>query len=181
MNFRKTDYSANKYAKGIVYRFTDSTDEIDLDSFLSSEGNLTQADFDELKRLSDGIYYEDQKTEKRNTRKNTGLDGFEEFSCALSVPSAEDVYLEQCDQIEKEQNHRDRVSFMYEILASMNTIQRRRYVLHVARQMTIREIAEIEGGVSHQAIHRSIMRAKQKIASFIAGHQNRGAKTGSLR
>ena len=41
MDFRRTDYSANKYAKGIVYRFTDSTDEIDLDSFLSSEGNLT--------------------------------------------------------------------------------------------------------------------------------------------
>ena len=56
-NYKNSDYALNKYSEGIVYQFTDSMVEVTLADYLRENPEKTEADFMELKALSDAIYH----------------------------------------------------------------------------------------------------------------------------
>ena len=72
-NYQSTDYAVNKNADGIVYRFAYQTIEVTLDDYLRENPGKTAADFAELKALSDADYYETDRSDCRQTWKNTFL------------------------------------------------------------------------------------------------------------
>ena len=55
-NYTKEHYAINKYRKGIVYRGVDGNYEITMEGFLQANPNMTEADFDYWKSLSDELY-----------------------------------------------------------------------------------------------------------------------------
>ena len=57
-NYRKSDYTANKFSQGIVYRFNGETIEVTLEDYLRENIGKTEQDFQKLKAVSGQIYYE---------------------------------------------------------------------------------------------------------------------------
>jgi hypothetical protein len=62
-NYRDSDYAANKNAKGIVCRFANQIIEITLEDYLRENPDKNEADFTELKSLSDEIYLKQVRAE----------------------------------------------------------------------------------------------------------------------
>ena len=92
-NYRKNDYAANKYSPNIVYRFNDEIIEISLEDYLEENPDRTEQDFLKLKALSDEIYYEQDRAENTQTRKNISIQGMEEMNCC-ATRSLEDEWEE---------------------------------------------------------------------------------------
>ena len=69
-NYRKSDYAVNKNSPNIVYRFHNEIIEITLEDYLKENPDKTEHDFAELKALSDQIYYEQDRAESAQTRKD---------------------------------------------------------------------------------------------------------------
>jgi len=85
-NYRKSDYTINKYSPNIVYRFHDEIIEVSLEDYLKENPDKTEQDFAELKALSDEIYYEQDRTESAQTRKDVSIHGLEEMDCCSTRP-----------------------------------------------------------------------------------------------
>ena len=85
-NYRKSDYAINKYSPNIVYRFHDEIIEVSLEDYLKENPDKTEQDFAELKALSDEIYYEQDRTESAQTRKDVSIHGLEEMDCCSTRP-----------------------------------------------------------------------------------------------
>lgn len=77
-NYRKSDYAINKSSPNIVYRFHNEIIEITLEDYLKENPDKTEHDFAELKALSDQIYYEQDRAESAQTRKDVSIHGLEE-------------------------------------------------------------------------------------------------------
>ena len=77
-NYRKSDYAINKNSPNIVYRFHNEIIEITLEDYLKENPDKTEHDFAELKALSDQIYYEQDRAESAQTRKDVSIHGLEE-------------------------------------------------------------------------------------------------------
>ena len=77
-NYRYSDYAVNKYSKAIVYRFADKVIEVTLEAYLAENPGKTVQDFEELKILSDEIYFEKDRSENAQTKKNLSIHGIEE-------------------------------------------------------------------------------------------------------
>lgn len=80
--YQDSDYAVNKFSKGIVYRFSNETIEITLEAYLRDNPGKTKADFTALKALSDEIYYEQDRADSAQTRKDISIHGLETQSCA---------------------------------------------------------------------------------------------------
>lgn len=166
-NYRDSDYAANKYADGIVYHFADKTVEVTLADYLRDNPGGTEADFAELKALSDEIYLEQVQSEYRQTYKNVSLTGLVE-TCACVAPAPEDVLAKRQEESER---HQTRLNVASAALDKLTDTQRRRYILHNANGLTTRQIAEREG-VSRAAVVYSLQWAEKKIKKyFIAGEK----------
>ena len=76
-NYRKSDYAINKNSPNIVYRFHNEIIEITLEDYLKENPDKTEHDFAELKALSDQIYYEQDRAESAQTRKDVSIHGLE--------------------------------------------------------------------------------------------------------
>lgn len=74
-DYRKSDYAINKYSPNIVYRFHDEIIEVALEDYLKENPDKTEQDFAELKALSDEIYYEQDRAESTQTRKDVSIHG----------------------------------------------------------------------------------------------------------
>lgn len=85
-DYRKSDYAINKYSPNIVYRFDDEIIEVSLEDYLKENPDKTEQDFAELKALSDGIYYEQDRAESAHTRKNVSIHSLEEMGCCSTRP-----------------------------------------------------------------------------------------------
>ncbi len=68
-NYKGSDYAANKYSSGIVYRTANQTIEISLSDYLEANPDKTKQDFYKLKVLSDQIYLEQAQNENKSTKK----------------------------------------------------------------------------------------------------------------
>ena len=91
-NYTKEHYAINKYRKGIVYRGVDGNYEITMEGFLQENPNMTEADFDYWKALSDELYKEEGRKSNEITRMNVSIGDIEETQL-VSVESAETEFV----------------------------------------------------------------------------------------
>ena len=119
-NYKDSDYALNKYSEGIVYKFTDVTIEVTLEDYLRDNPDKTEADFMELKTLSDEIYYQQDRQEQRTSRLNVSINGLEETE-KVATPSVDTLLLQK----EEEENV---LEAAYQLLHSgkLTPIQKRR-------------------------------------------------------
>ena len=161
-NYRDSDYAANKKAKGIVYRFANQNIEITLEDYLRENPDKNEADFTELKFLSDEIYLKQVRAENAQTKKNVSIHSLEATTLCC-VASPEDDLIESEVQAEKQKQRR---KIAAKALSTLTEVQRRRYLMYVADEFTIRQIADLEG--SHfTSVSESICAAKQKIKKYL--------------
>lgn len=90
-DYRKSDYAINKYSPNIVYRFDDEIIEVSLEDYLKENPDKTEQDFAELKALSDGIYYEQDRAESAHTRKDVSIHSLEEMGCCSTRPLEDEL------------------------------------------------------------------------------------------
>jgi len=163
-NYRDSDYAANKYAGGIVYRFANETVVVTLADYLRENPGKTEADFAELKALSDEVYLEQARDENRQTYRNVSLYGLDETD-ACCVPSPEEIVIDQPDRAASRARMRQQA---HQALSTLTEAQRRRYVQYHVDGLTEEQIAEMEGS-SHQAVSKSLYWAEKKIKKVLAG------------
>ena len=164
-NYAQSDYSLNKNAKGIIYRFADQIVEVTLEDYLRENPNKTPADFAELKALSDSDYYETDRADYRQTWKNTSLNTLDEDEMLVfSAPAVEEELIDQREQAEAYAKMQTSAAFA---LDKLTDVQRRRYLMYHVRGLTMRQIADKEG-VLHSKIQNSLDAAEKKIKKFLA-------------
>lgn len=163
-SYRGNDYALNKFSNGIVYRFADQTIEITLESYLAENPGKTEQDFRELKALSDAIYLEQDRLEDAQSGKSR-----------ISIFEAEDAGLYATRPLDEEwteryieiQNRRYAQQALHQLLQTgiLTETQRRRFLLHVFKGMSTRQIARLDG-TSHQAVSKSLNFAIAKLKGF---------------
>lgn len=155
-NYRKSDYALNKYSKGIVYQFSDGIVEITLEDYLKDNPEKTAADFAELKALSDAIYYKQDREDSAKTRRNISLHSVETTEQCSTLP-LEDEWIET-------NNLRYAGQAVQGLLESgiLTEVQQRRFVLHIVKGLSFRQIAQMEG-ISHKNVAKSVYLAIQKL------------------
>lgn len=164
-NYRKSDYALNKYSKNIIYRFYDEIIEITLEDYLKENPDKTETDFVELKALSDQIYYEQDREESAQTRKDISIYELLETEHCATRPLEE----EWEEQIIEMQNRRYAWKALEQLLTAgaLTEIQKRRFQLHVFQGLSTRQIGRMEG-TSHQAVAKSLNLALGKLKKFFS-------------
>jgi hypothetical protein len=162
-NYTESDYAINKKADGIVYRFADQTVEVTLTDYIRENPGKTSADFAKLKALSDSDYYELDRNNLRQTRRNVQLSGLDETDLC-SAPSPEAEVIERDGQADRQ---RKRHEMAMQALGKLTDVQRRRYLMYHAQDMTVREIAAVDG-VKHPSVVECLLSAEKKIKKFLA-------------
>lgn len=165
-DYRKSDYAINKYSPNIVYRFyDDEIIEVSLEDYLKENPDKTEQDFAELKALSDEIYYEQDRAESTQTRKDVSIHGLEEMDCCSTRPLEEEL-----EELAAEVQNRRYARIALERLFAagvLTEVQKRRFRLHVFRGLSTRQIGRLEG-TSHQAVAKSLNLAIEKLKKFFA-------------
>lgn len=158
-NYKDSDYALNRYSQGIVYKFADSIVEVTQEDYLHDNPNKTEADFAELKALSDEIYYKQDRQEYRTSRLDVSMSGIEET--VIARVSAIDVELIRKDEEEKA------LDAAMKLLHSrkLTSIQQRRFLLYFFKGLSTRQIAKLEG-VHQRAVWDSLMWAEKKLKKF---------------
>jgi DNA-directed RNA polymerase specialized sigma24 family protein len=164
-NYKDSDYALNKYSANIVYRFADRIHEVTLADYLADNPGKTEADFLALKSLSDEIYLKQAKDEYTQTYKNSPIEALH-GDIAAAVPSPEDALMEKLDAAELSAVRRAKLALAYRIMDKLSEKQRRRYVQYHTQGLTLRQMAAAEG-LTHKAIHKSIMGVEKKIKKYI--------------
>ena len=164
-NFRKSDYAINKNSPNIVYRFHNEIIEITLEDYLKENPDKTEHDFAELKALSDQIYYEQDRAESAQTRKDVSIHGLEETEhCATRALDEE--WEERIADIQNRKYAWKALKQLFTV-GALTEIQKRRFQLHVFQGMSTRQIGRMEG-TSHQAVAKSINLAIAKLKKYFA-------------
>ena len=161
-NYKDSDYALNKYSKGIVYRFADGAVEVTMEVYLRENPDKTESDFNELKALSDAMYYEQDRDDYHRTWKDTSLQSLGETNiCAVSSP--EDYIVEQPELVAKKRQRRE---IGLKVFKKLTEVQRRRYLMYHVKRLSMRQIADIEGA-HFTAIQESLQAAERKIKKFL--------------
>ncbi len=161
--YNKSDYAINKYSAGIVYRFADETIEVTLEVYLRENPDKTEANFRELKAISDAIYCEQYNSDAKQTRPNkrVTIDLCEICENSDSDPLAT-AYIEKLD--------RENVALAIQRLldsGELTQIQEMRFRAHFFYGESIREIAKKEG-VHHTTVLDSISQSIKKFIKFFS-------------
>ena len=160
--YQDSDYAVNKLSKGIVYRFSNETIEITLEAYLRDNPGKTKADFTALKALSDEIYYEQDRADSAQTRKDISIHGLETQRCATRPLDEE--WLEKLLEIQNRQYARQALRRLLQS-GVLTNVPRRRFFLHVFQGQSTRQIARLDG-TSHQAVAKSLNLAIAKLKNF---------------
>lgn len=159
-NYRKTDYAINRYSPNIVYRFDNEIVEVTPEDYLKENPDKTRQDFSDLKALSDDIYYEQDRLESAQTRKDISIHGLEEMDCCATLP-LEDEWEELVTAIQNRRNARLTLKqLLYKDV--LTKAQKRRFLLYLFHGLSTRQIGRMEG-VSHQAVAKSFSQAIKKL------------------
>ncbi len=150
-NYRDNNYAVNKYSKAIVYRFADKVIEVTLEAYLAENPGKTVQNFEELKTLSDEIYFEQDRSENAQTKKNLSIHGIEETDKLSTLP-LEDEYIRR----QEEQLLEDIID------KYLTENQARRIRLCIYQGLSSRKIARLEG-LHYRTIQDSLVLAKKKI------------------
>ena len=164
-DYRKSDYAINKYSPNIVYRFHNEIIEITLEDYLKENPGKTKDDFAELKALSDQIYYEQDRADSAQTRKDVSIHGLEETEhCATRALDEE--WEERIVDI---QNRKYAWKALEQLFTkgALSEVQKQRFRLHIFQGLSTRQIGRMEG-VSHQAVAKSINLAITKLKKYFS-------------
>lgn len=164
-DYRKSDYAINKNSPNIVYRFHNEVLEITLEDYLKENPDKTEKDFAELKALSDQIYYEQDRAESAQTRKDDSLTGLEETKVCATLPLDEE-WEEKLTEFQNRLYARRAFEKLFEADV-LTEIQKRRFCLYVFKGLSIRQIGRLEGR-SHQVVAKSLNLAIRKLKKFFA-------------
>ena len=164
-NYRKSDYAINKNSPNIVYRFHNEIIEITLEDYLKENPDKTEHDFAELKAQSDQIYYEQDRAESAQTRKDDSLTGLEESKVCATRPLDEE-WEEKLTEFRNRLCARKAFEQLFEADV-LTEIQKRRFCLYIFRGLSTRQIGRLEG-TSHQAVAKSLNLAIEKLKKFFA-------------
>ena len=166
-NYISSDYALNKYSEGIVYRFADGIVVVTMADYLAENPDKTEYDFRALKKLSDDDYFERDRKENAQTKKNVPFGELEE-TMLCCAPSPLDILIGEIDAQEQTARHGQRLGTAKRALGKLTDAQRRRYLLHVVDGLSVREIAEIEGA-HFTSVSESLQAAKKKIKKVLSG------------
>ncbi len=163
-NYTDSDYALNRYSAGIVYRFADgSTVTVTLADYLAENPGKTEADFRALKELSDSNYFQTDRAENAQTKKNKPLD---ELSATMRyAPSPEDLHIGGIEAHEAAERRERQVELSDAALDRLTDTQRRRYLMRHRDGKTEEEIAKAESA-TQQAVSQSLLWAEKKIKKF---------------
>ena len=165
-DYRKSDYAINKYSPNIVYRFHDEIVEVSLEDYLKENPDKTAQDFTKLKALSDEIYYEQDRAESAQTRKDVSIHGLEEMDCCSTRPLEEELEELAAEVQNRHPRRYARIALERLFAAGVLTeVQKRRFRLHVFRGLSTRQIGRLER-TSHQAVVKSLNLAIGKLKKF---------------
>ena len=159
------DFSMHKNSPNIVYRFHNEIIEITLEDYLKENPDKTEHDFAELKALSDQIYYEQDRAESAQTRKDVSIHGLEETEhCATRALDEE--WEERVVDIQNRKYAWKAFEQLFTV-GALTEGQKRRFRLHVFQGLSTRQIGRMEG-TSHQAVAKSINLAIAKLKKYFA-------------
>lgn len=158
-NYRKSDYALNKYSRGIVYKFTDEIVEVTLEDYLRENPGKTEADFLELKALSDEMYLNQDRLDYTQTRKNLSIHGMEENEACATRPLDE----EYAENEEKKRVMQAADKLFRE--GKLTEKQKRRFTQHFFRGLSLRQIADMES-VHFTSVDESLKRAADKLKQY---------------
>lgn len=158
-NYKDSDYALNKFSEGIVYRFADRIVEITLEDYLAENPGKTAEDFLELKALSDEIYHQQVTDENRTSRLDVTINGLEETE-QLSTEAPDIALIHKIDEGQA-------LKAAKRLLESgkLTAVQRRRFILHFFKGLSIRQIA-LNEGVHQRAVWDSLQWSAKKLKKF---------------
>lgn len=129
-NYRK-GLCDKQNSPNIVYRFHNEIIEITLEDYLKENPDKTEHDFAELKALSDQIYYEQDRAESAQTRKDVSIHGLEETEhCATRALDEE--WEERVVDIQNRKYAWKALEQLFTV-GALTEVQKRRFRLHVFR------------------------------------------------
>ena len=155
-NYKDSDYALNKFSQGIVYKFADGIVEVTLEDYLRDNPGRTEADFAELKALSDEIYYHQDRQEQRTSRYDVSLDRVEEMDVAAAPP----IDVELIRRYEEEKVLKAARNLLES--GKLTAIQKGRFYLHFFQGLSTRQIAKLEG-INQKTAWESLMWAGKKL------------------
>lgn len=160
-DYKKSNYALNKVRKGIVYRNADgSILEVTFEKITKDNPKFTVEDFEKLKRLSDELYHEEEKSDNLQAHYvKASLDDYVSDKLPSTMSVEEELLL-------KEEEDLYIKKFQEAIDTLLTPIQKKRLFLSCFRKMSVREIAKIEGS-NFTAVAKSIRTAKNKIKIFL--------------
>lgn len=161
-NYRNSDYAANKFAEGIVYRFADEVVEVTLEDYLRENPGKTKTDFDEIKHLSDTLFLQQARLDAAQGNKSIYRQGLEE-SIPSTTLSPEEMVIDAPESAAWQTQRRVHAK---KALYQLTAVQLRRYIQHKVNGFSVRKIAEIEG-TNHKSVLESLRAAEKKIRKFI--------------
>ena len=160
-NFNKSEYAVNKYSTAIVYLGAKGPYELTEAVFLRQNPGMTNVDFAFWKNWSDKDYKQELHAETEEKKHVVSIHELEGTK-AVSIPSAEDVYVSVTTKTEiRTFNKKDAKRF----LATLTRVQRKRFWMREINGLTYRRIAEIEG-VDVDAIEDTFQCIEKKIKKF---------------
>lgn len=159
-NFNESDYALNKYSEGIVYKFADGkTQTIWLEDYLSANPGKSAEDFAKIKALSDELYHEQVIVEHRTGRLDVTINGLEETE-QLATVSIDTELIHKADT-----GKALKAAKLLLNSGKLTEVQRRRFMLHFFKGLSIRQIAELEQ-VDFRAVWESLHLATKKLKKF---------------
>ena len=164
-NYFKSDYAINKNSPNIVYRFHNEIIEITPEDYLKENPGNTEKDFAELKALSDQIYYEQDRAESAQTRKDISIHSLEETKYCATRALEEEWEERVVDMHNRKYAWKALEQLFTE--GALTEVQKRRFRLHIFQGLSTRQIGHLEG-TSHQAVAKSINLAITKLKKYFA-------------
>ena len=155
-NYKDSDYALNRYSQSIVYKFADGIVEVTQEDYLRNNPDKTEADFADLKAMSDEIYYWQDRQEHRTSHLNVSMSGMEETVIVTALAIDEEL-------IRKGEEEKA-LEAAKKLLQSrkLTSIQRRRFLLYFFEGLSTRQIAKLEG-VHQRAVWDSLKWAEKKL------------------
>lgn len=156
-----SDYARNRKKDSIVYKLADgSLVEITKEEYLAESPDLTEADYLELKELSDSIFKEEMDMERKQERAK------EKNTIATKGTGAFRSHDEEL--IDQEEKAKIR-AVTNDLLNSgvLTKVQERRFKAHYLDGKSTRQIATEEGR-TQRAIWDSLMWARKKLKKYFS-------------
>lgn len=152
-NYTNSDFVKNKYSKDIVYLTLTGVVKVNVKDFLKENAHLTIQDFNEMKRISDSIYQNIDKSDNNY------------FKHKVSLDELNDCILFRLCEI----TNNESTSNIFSICLNTNIlteVEKRRLMLYFFYELNYEKISNLEN-VTPQAISKSIKSALDKLKNHL--------------